>query len=922
MPKKIPNKLDPHHPHARKTAQWYQMTSDHIFEIQKSRVGGLTEKEVAERLKKYGPNALPKADRLGGVAIFFNQFKSPLVYILLIAAIISLGFAFFHHSTDYIDAIVISVAVFINVVIGFFQERKAQRALEALQEVVTAETTVVRDGERQRIDIRDLVPGDVVEIGAGDKIPADCRLVEVTSFLVEEAALTGESKAVAKNADTISEERILAERENMAYLGTVAVLGQTRAVVVSTGIDTQIGKIAEMVAGRDEDLTPLQKKLEKFSKKLSYIVLGISIFIFVLGVFTTGTDLANMIVMFETAVAVAVAAIPEGLVIAVTIVLAVGMQRILKEHALVRKLLAAETLGSTTVICTDKTGTLTEGKMRVAHIVTVENTLEEFDHSSPNLGKEDAEEFALLLRIGMLCNDAFSERQEGSDEYEFQGMPTESALLQAAVGVGLDQKQLNKETPRLDTVPFDSSSKYMATLHKFSKDEQIVYLKGAPERVLDFCDYVYTHTSKTKHKKITKDIKEKIQKQYETMSRQGLRVLALAYRKEKGHPKSFKDISAVTDQCVFVGFVGIKDPLRQSAKETVDLCKKAGVEVVMITGDHALTARAIGFELGLKVDESNVLEGVALREMTDTELQEKVQDIKVYARVSPEDKLRIVNAWQARGQVVAMTGDGVNDAPALKKADIGVALGSGTEVAKETADLVLLDNRFSTIVTAVKEGRVIYDNIKKIVLYLLSDSFAEVILIILALIFGWPIPLLVAQILYINLINDSLPALALTQESAEKSVMEESPHKRDKPILDTEHKAVIGFVSGISALAAIVVFWYILDSTGDIVYARTMAFTTLAIKSIMYVFSIRSLKEPLLRMNPLSNKYLLMSVVVGIGLQLLALYTPFFNKILQTVPLTASDWGIVLLACAVIIIMLEMIKALFRTKLFASTEKV
>lgn len=913
MPKKILKKLNPKIKRAQKKMNWYQMSVDQVLEIMKTdRKQGLTDEEVEKRRKKYGINTLPRRKRMSSFSILISQIKSPLVYILIIAAVIAALFALLHEGTDFIDSIVITAAVVINVIVGFFQERKAQHALEALQKIVTARTTVIREGERRNIIIEDIIPGDILQIEAGDKIPADCRLIETADFLVDESALTGESEAVSKDTRTIEEERITAEQNNMIFMGTVAVTGSAKASVVNIGSETQIGKIARMVAEENTDLTPLQKKLAEFSKKLSIAILFIAAFIFFLGLITRPLDVGNIVIMFETAVAVAVAAIPGGLVVAVTIVLAVGMQRILKEKALVRKLLAAEILGSTTVICTDKTGTITEGKMHVAQIVTEENTIEKFSKNSPEISKYEAEEFILLLRIGMICNNAYIENPDETLEHrKYYGSSTEIAILAAASDVGMDKTALEKETPRLDVLPFESSAKYMATLNVFSEDENIVYLKGAPEIVIDFCSRAYSHAGKHKHKKLTDQVRKKIERRYERMSRDGLRVLALAYKKVDGNLRSFADIQNKESDFVFVGFVGIKDPLRSAAHDTVEICKKAGIHVVMITGDHRLTARAIGYELGINVDPKNVIEGKKLSEMNESEFEQKVEDISVYARVSPEDKLRIVKAWQAKGEIVAMTGDGVNDAPALRTADIGVALGSGTEVAKETSDLVLLDDDFSSIVTAVREGRVIYDNIRKIVLYFLSDSFTEVLLIIATLLFGWPLPILVAQILYVNIIADGLPALSIAREPADPDIMEQNPQERNKPILDRSRVYLIAAISGLSFILGMALFeWSIADS-GDISRARTVVFTFLVFKTLLYTFSIRSMRRPIWKIGFFSNKYLIISVLFGALLQLIAVYVPFMQKLLKTVPLYSKEWALILAACFIIMIMIEISKFIY-----------
>lgn len=902
---------------------WYQYSAEEVLQHFSTSRKGLSEVEAEKRRLEYGANDLPRAKAPGRLAVIAHQFKSPLVIILLFATAIAVFFALFLHEGDLTDAFVIGATVALNVVIGYLQEWKAQTALAALQKIVHTRTKVRRDGEVTEIDMTEVCPGEIIELAAGDKVPADTRLIEVNNLLVNEAPLTGESNTVEKNDRIITEERIVAERENMVFMGTVIAEGTAAGVVVETGARTEIGKIATLVSRGDSEKTPLQIRLGEFSKKLSWMVLVLAVIIFVFGLATRERGIETVIIMFETSIAIAVAAIPEGLVVAVTVILALGMQKILKQNALVRKLLAAETLGSTTVICTDKTGTLTEGEMQVSHVITENNTLDTFKGRDSDISMEAAEERFLLLRIALLCNDAFVVNPDAEfAEWEMRGNPTERALLAAALAIGLRPKTAEKESPRLDTIPFNSAQKYMVTLHQRS-DEHVLYLKGAPERVLDFCKYRYAYAGKHEHKILTNKERERVTKNAEQLSRLGLRVLALGYRTVSKSFKKIADISDLESEFVFVGFVGIKDPLRPAAKDTIDECRSAGINVVMITGDHRLTARAIGHELGLPTDGHQVIEGKDLVAMNESELSHRVNDISVYARVSPEDKLRIVKAWQQKGAVVAMTGDGVNDAPALQLADIGIALGSGTEVAKEASDLVLLDNNFSTIVTAIREGRVIYDNIKKVVLYFLSDSFAEAFIIVVGMIAGLPLPLMVSQILFINILADGLPALSLTREPADPDIMRQKPQERNKPILDRERLKMIIIVSAFSGMVALGIFWMALREGRDVSYARTMVFTFMTMKTLLYIFSLRSLRRPLWRIRLWSNIYLLGAVGMGIILQVLAVYTPFAQRVFDTVPLAGRDWIEILVACGIIILMIEMVKYLskIRTRQNAQSRK-
>lgn len=885
---------------------WYLLGTQNTFSKLKSSPNGLASKSISALAKKFGPNKLPGKAPLTGFQLFINQFKSAFVYILLGASLISFAL------DEPIDASVILVAVLVNVIVGFFQERQAQDALLALQNVVTSNARVKRDGDIAIIPAEELVPGDVVMLQAGDKVPADMRLFKTTDLEIAEATLTGESEPVNKQINVLKGDLVLGDQINMAFMSTVVTQGSGSGVVVATGLHTAIGQIASLVKDTQDEPTPLQMKLDRFSKRLALLVLGLCAIIFLGGWLFSDFSVGEM---FTTSIAIAVAAIPEGLVVAVTVILALGMRRILKKNGLVKQLLAAETLGSTSVICTDKTGTLTQGEMRVATIVGESHVWD--PEKSESFDSADASaEYGLSLRIITLCNNAFFlHKEKGESEPRISGTPTERALLLAGDHVGLSKKDLEKKFPRLDEVPFDSSIKYMMTLHAFSQEENIVYLKGAPERVLSMCSRVYRRNNNAQHEHLPLDrsLKQKEKRQYEKMSASGLRVISVAYKKVSSSTKSFDGISH--DDFVFVGFVGLQDPLRPNTKEIVAQSKRAGVTTVMITGDHKLTAQSIAKNLGLPHESKNIVTGEELATMSDSKLKSIVPRISVFARVSPEDKLKIVRAWQRRGQVVAMTGDGVNDAPALKKADIGVAVGSGTDVAKETADLILLDNDFKTIVSAIEQGRVIYDNVKKVILYFLSDSFTEMIIIVVGLLLGWPIPLLASQILWVNLVDDTLPSLALTQEPEEPEIMRENPEDRKRPILDYEHKFLIFVISAVTAIDTLGLFWFYWQGIPEnLMHARSVAFVTIAIDSLLYIFSVRTLRKPIWRTNIFSNKFLVWSVVIGVVVQAAAVYVPWLQKILRTVPLSLWDWVVVIAVSLLVIIIIELIKWLFLVK--------
>ncbi|MFA6271822.1 MAG: HAD-IC family P-type ATPase [Patescibacteria group bacterium] len=871
---------------------------------------GLSNSDAQDRLQDHGPNKLPEEKKASQFILFLSQFRNSLVYVLLAAALIS----FF--LKDYVDMYVILAAVLVNVIVGYIQEYKANRAMEKLRKVITFLTRVRRDDREQEIKAEELVPGDIILLKSGDKIPADGRIIFEKDFNTNEASLTGESVSVEKTIEVIDKEAAIGEQKNMVFLGTIVTQGTAEVVVKHTGIKTELGKIASLIKNTAEEHTPFQKKMDKFSRIIGSTVPLITVIIIIVGVL----EGIPFIQIFTTAVAIAVSAIPEGLVIAVTAILAIGMQRILKEKALVKKLVAAETLGSTTVICTDKTGTLTMGDMRVSKLVTLNHDLEAEHQNISHWNIKEQAELSYLFQIGTLCNDAVIQNPE--DEFSMWkmiGNPTEQALLSIGARLDFYREYLEKDEPRLDEIPFDSERKYMMTLHK-GKRKNLLYIKGAPEKIIKMCSRVQNGQVT---KPMTELLHQQFEKKFEEMSSKGLRILAFGYLSVPEEVISLDNrhqLKDLMDQFVFVGFAGIKDPLRPEAKETIKLCKKAGIKIVMITGDHKLTAQAIAKELGLRSNPENIMEGSELAKISPEQLAKRVQYISVYARVTPKDKLQIVDAWQERGEVVAMTGDGVNDAPALKTADIGIALGSGSDVSKETADLVILDDNFKTIVSAVEQGRIIFDNIKKVILYLVSDSFSGILLIMGSIavsalfVENFPLPLVASQILWINLITDSFPSIALTMEPGGKEVMEDPPAGKKQNLFTFEMKILTAIISLITGIGNLILFWYLLDHNWDLMHARTLVFTIFAISTLLYVFSIRSTRRSIFSVNLFSNKPLLFAVALGFVLQLIAIYFDPFQKIMQTVPLDWFDWGIIATASTIIIVLIEITKSLFNRK--------
>ena len=873
----------------------------------KTTSNGLTQSEAQKRLDSKGRNELPTKKPINKTVIFFSQFNNALIYILLVAGLLS----FF--LKDYVDAAIIFAAIIINTFIGYVQELKASNALSKLKELVEHKAFVFRDGHEIEMDSTEVVVGDVVFIKAGNKIPADSRLLETINLQINESSLTGESVPSAKRVDPVSPGAAVADRDCMIYAGTVVSHGSGRAVVVATGVDTEIGQIAQMVSEEKEDQTPLQKRLTVFSKQIGIYVVLLSVAIIFIGVVQGRT----LFEMFLTGVALIVAAIPEGLTVALTVVLTVGMQQILKHKALVRKLVAAETLGSTTVICTDKTGTLTEGVMHVAHIVIGEKEFE-VDALGSRQNQKEAKIVSLALQTAMMCNDAIIENPKDElSSWRIIGGSTDSALYSAALQSGLNKDKLLKIEPLVDELPFESDLKYMISLHK-RKEGYVMYEKGAPEKIIDKSIYFYHQGKK---KKLTTKDKTRLNANYKKLASKGLRIVAVAYREfdnlewETDNKLDYigpgNKWNAIDNKLSFIGFIALKDPLRAEAKETIQLCRKAGIRPIIITGDYHLTAKAIALELGMKISDNQILTGADLDKLNDDELKLVVKSVSIYARVNPHHKLRIVKALKQRGEVVAMTGDGINDAPALKAADIGIALGTGTDIAKETSDMVLLDGNFKTIVDAVKYGRVIFDNIRKVITFLISDSFSQIILIAGSILLGYPLALIPAQILWMNIVQDGIPGFTLAKEKDSSGVMNRKPLKKDEPILNKEMKIII-FAVGLSRdFLIFAIFIFMVKTSVDITYTRTFIFAALSTNSLMNLFSIRSLINPIWKSNPFANMYLNVGALASFFLLLIAIYYPPLQSILSTVSLGIYTWFMIILLGVTTMLMIELVKHMY-----------
>jgi Ca2+-transporting ATPase len=865
-------------------------------ELKTNLAHGLTAAEAARRLAEHGPNELQAAHRVSPWALLAEQFKNVLIIILLIATILS---AFLGHG---VEAIVIGVIVLFAVLLGFVQEFRAERAIEALRQMAAPTAIVLRDGVETELPARELVPGDIILLRAGDKVPADARLTESVNLQIEEAALTGESVAVEKNTAPLAQaEPALGDRKNMAYAGTAATYGRGRAVVVATGMNTEFGKIARMLQNVETNRTPLQDNLDKVGRALAWAALAIVAVIFILGL-VRGQPLIEM---FIFGIALAVAVVPEALPAVVTISLAIGVQRMVKRHALIRRLPAVETLGSTSVICSDKTGTLTKDEMTIRAVYTAGRLLEvsgagyepvgRFSHKGTAVEPDAA--LQQLLQAAVLSSDARIVREETDGRWDVKGDPTEGAFVVAATKAGMQKANLDTQFPRVGEIPFTSETKRMTTLHTGG----LACSKGAAEVILNSCAHLRTDAGSVP---LDEASRAAILETARQMAGQALRVLGVA-------TKANTTLETAEHEMVFLGLVGMIDPPRPEAKDAVATCKSAGVKVVMITGDHPLTAQAIARELGI-LNTGRVVTGAELEAMSEAELERAVAEIEVYARVSPAHKLRVVTALQKNGQVVAMTGDGVNDAPALKKADIGIAMGiTGTGVTKEAAAMTLTDDNFASIVAAVEEGRGLFSNIKKYLMYLLSSNTGEIGLMALATFAGMPLPLSAVQILYVNLATDGLPALALAVDPPERDLMRRKPRDPRAGIF-TRPVVLLLLAGGLwSTLINFGVFAWALHSGRTQSEAMTMTFVTLVLTEFFKAYCFRSDRHSTFH-RPFANKWLNLAILWELLLLVLIVHLPFMEKAFGTYNLPLADWSIAIGLAATILPVLELAKWMTR----------
>jgi Ca2+-transporting ATPase len=890
-------------------SNWHTIEIDDALKSLESDRQGITDEEAERRLQIYGPNELVEEQKRKWYHLLYEQFTSILVIILIIAALVSAYIAI-QEGEPMTDTWVILFIVVMNGILGFVQEYRAEKAVEALKAMVSPHVLVLRGGKEESIDSKDLVPGDIVLLEAGSRVPADCRLIETANVEVDEAALTGESRPVSKSLKVVAPEAGIGDQKNMVFMGTVITNGRAVALVTDTGMSSQFGKIAGMVQSIDTEDPPLRKKMERLGKQLAQISVACTVFVFFVLLFVHDRPLKDV---FMTSISLAVSAIPEGLPAVLTITLALGTARMARQKAIVRKLASVETLGSTTVICSDKTGTLTKNEMTVTRInangVTLDvtgagyNPVGEFHSGGTKTEPTSDPTMELLLRIGALNNDSHLQNNNGS--WVVFGDPTEGALVVAAEKAGMSVKELNEGYPRVAELPFDSSRKRMTTIHRTPEGRLVAYVKGAPEIIIDRCTMVLDGEPRTINEA---DLKQSLD-QMKSMAVDALRVLAMSYKwLPDGYDLSNLDVEEVESGLTFVGLHGMIDPPREEVPLAIRTAQSAGIRTVMVTGDHRVTAVAIASQIGILKEETNesVLEGFELESFTDDELDETIEEVRVCARVSPAHKMRIAQSLKRLGHIVAMTGDGVNDAPALKAADIGVAMGiKGTDVTKEASDMVLEDDNFATIVTAIKGGREIYDNVAKYIRLMLAANFDEFIEITVTAALGLPVPFLPIHVLWINLVTDGLPAVALSIDPPDPDIMKYPPRDPKEDILRRFWRFII-FAALVDFISDFIPFFYTFVTTFEVTgdyelaatTARTVAFSSIVFFEFLLAYQCRSETKHILQMGwkgVTANRWLFVSVAVGYGLQILILYTPALAEIFHVVPLSPFLLGLCLL---------------------------
>ena len=881
----------------QKSAAWHHLQVDEVLEkLQTDQEKGLSSDEAEKRLQQFGPNELPEQNNRGPLMRFLVQFHNMLIYVLMAAAVVT---ALMDH---WIDTWVILAVVLINAIIGFVQEGKAEEALDNLKKMLSLKAHVIRDGNRQEIDANLVVPGDIIELESGDKIPADVRIIYERNLKAEESALTGESQPVQKTIEPVDEDALIGDRKSLGYKSTMITYGRATAVVIGTGANTEIGKINTMMTEVEKLTTPLIRQIDEFGKTLSLMIIALVAVMFAVGYFFHDYELSDL---FLAVIGLAVAAIPEGLPAIMTITLALGVQRMASKNAIIRKLPSVETLGSVTVICSDKTGTLTKNEMTVRTVITSDKSFSvegtgyapkgDILYQDKKVSVDETNTLKKLIQTVQLCNNAEIEKE--GDSWNLKGDPTEGALIT----LGLKSELKTDDFKRLDIIPFESENKFMATLNDSGNDKRFIFLKGAPERILEMCSEQQTDSgSESLDHDYWAD-------QIEAIASKGERVMAAAI-KQVDNSVSEIDMEDVKTGITFLGLIGMIDPPRPEAIEAIKTCKEAGIKVKMITGDHVSTAKAIGEQLGI-CDGKEAITGTELEKATDEELIEISMKYDIFARTSPEHKLRLVTALQAQDEIVAMTGDGVNDAPALKRSNVGVAMGiKGTEVTKEASEMVLTDDNFVSIAAAVKEGRTIYDNLRKTILFILPTNGAEAFVILTAISIGIALPITPAQILWVNMVTAVTLALALSFEPTEAGVMKRPPRDSKNPIIGSYFIWRIVFVSLLIGGFTLLLYSYLKSEGYVIEEARTIAVNVLVAGQVFYLYNCRYLRDSIFRKGFFANKYAQIAVAVLIVFQMVFVYAPFMNAWFGTMPIKTMYWGWVLAAGFIVFLLVELEK--------------
>ncbi len=894
-----------------KEEYWFVESVKEVLKVLKTSKHGLTHHEASLRKKEYGPNSIKDENKLNAFKLLLSKFNSILIYVLLVTSIVSL----------YLDQVVefyaILAIIAFTVVLGFVQEYRAERSVEALANLTAKKVKVLRNGKKHDLLAEDLVPGDIIVLRTGLVVPADLRLIESNSLSVNESILTGESVPKGKHTNALSDsEAPVSERDNMVFSGTSIMNGSGLGVVTTTGFNTEIGKISKTLSSIKNQKTPLQKKVDSMSAKVSYAVILLSILAFIL-LISRGEEPSIALILVA---ALAVGGIPEGFPLALTMALSSGVRRMARSNAIIKDMASVETLGTTTVICTDKTGTLTQNKMMVVNFNIGENVsvdgkpyepIASFKNKKGNLNKDELKKHNHFFYTATLCNNSDIYKKEGY--WELAGEPTEGALLGLARSAGYDEIVLRENNKKIFEEPFDSSKKFMITVHE-NKNTKTAYLKGAVEKVLEKATHVRKNGS---IKKIDEEEKERINKIIKDYSDQALRVLALATKEIKNVSKSELQKELLKGY-IIEGLVGIKDPVREEVFDSIKQCKTAGVRVIMVTGDHKNTAKAIGEQLHLFTEQHNkIIEGRELDDLSDEELDQIISKVAIFARTTPDHKFRIVKSLQRLGEIVAMTGDGVNDAPALKKADIGVSMGKGgTDVAREASNIVLTDDAFSSIVEAVKEGRTIYSNIRRFTYYLLTINAAELSIVLFAILFNLVTPLTALMILFINVITSSFPALGLSIEPTNNKVMKFLPRSPKEKLLSKYILLKIFIVVPFLIIGTLALYlWELYLGGGDVNKARTLAFSTIIVFELFHAFNARSLHSSVFKYRILNNSYFYLSLLLSIILTMVSIYTPWGNALLGTVPLAGMEWLIIILVASTVLISSEIIKLMIKTEI-------